>query len=134
MKCVCARVFINTTEISFTAADKKEILKNVNGRFRSCELTGVLGQSGSGKTTLLNILSGYTKNIDSGRITIGDGEYHGIQRSSKYIMQNYNLHRYITVREAMIFAANLKMHGVSDTCRTYKVRVLSKLIALLQRV
>ncbi|XP_018325202.1 uncharacterized protein LOC108737021 [Agrilus planipennis] len=37
---------------------KKEILKKINGSFRSKHLTAILGGSGSGKTTLLNILAG----------------------------------------------------------------------------
>jgi ABC-type multidrug transport system ATPase subunit len=105
----------------FSIADKKEILKNVSGKFRSCDLTAIVGQSGSGKTTLLNILSGYTKNISSGRVQIGDLNDRDCAKRSKYIMQDYSLHHYITVREAMNFAANLKMHGVSDTCKNYKV-------------
>jgi ABC-type multidrug transport system ATPase subunit len=85
-------------------------------------MTAVLGQSGSGKTSLLDILSGYTKNISSGRVMIGDDvNDRDCAKRSKYIMQNYSLHRFITVREAMNFAANLKLHGVSDTCKNYKV-------------
>lgn len=103
----------------------------MSGKFRSCELTGVLGQSGSGKTTLLDVLSGYRKDISSGRVTIGDGDNRrDSNKRSKYIMQNYTLHRFITVHEAMTFAANLKMHGVSKTCKNYKVSEIVELIIL----
>ena len=82
----------------------------------------MIGQSGSGKSTLLNVLSGYTKNISSGKVSFGDVESRCDKaKSSKFIMQNYSLHRFITVREAMSFAANLKLHGVSNTCKNYKV-------------
>lgn len=134
MFCVCFQfvIKININKTFFTGADKKELLKNVSGKFRSCELSAVVGQSGCGKTSLLNVLSGYSKCISSGRVVIGDGDNQRyiIKNLCKYIMQNYSLHRFITVREAMNFAANLKLHGISNTCKNYKVREIIESIII----
>lgn len=107
---------------AFQFAEQKEVLKGVSGEFRGFELSAVVGQSGSGKTSLLQVLSGYTTKSISGSIRINDDEnIQGIQKRSNFIMQNYTLHHFITVREAMKFAANLKLHSVSEAYKSYKV-------------
>lgn len=107
---------------SYFYAVKKEVLKNVNGEFPGCELSAIIGKSGSGKTSLLNILSGYTSNNVSGSIRINDIENgQEMRKQSKYVRQNYALHHFITVREAMNFSANFKLHGMSQACKNNKV-------------
>lgn len=82
----------------------------------------MLGQSGSGKSSLLNVLSGFTKTRVSGSVKI-NGKSDGLEmrRRSKYIMQDYTLHSYITVQEAMQFSANFQLTGLDEKFKLEKV-------------
>lgn len=106
----------------FLPADKSEILKKISGEFRGCELSAVVGKSGSGKTSLLNVLSGYTTCNVSGSVRInGRASRNDVQCKSNYITQDYSLHPFITVYEAMQFAANLKLNHINVVDRNRKV-------------
>lgn len=76
----------------------------------------IMGASGAGKTTLLNILSGRISDKDgnklSGSITVNDtmkcdDENFGL--ISGYVMQDDILFQHFTPREALHFAANMKL-------------------------
>ena len=78
----------------------------------------IMGASGSGKTSLLNALSGRvlkTKNSElRGSITVNDCIKVTTEVFSNfgcYVMQDDVLFEYFTVREAIRFAARLKLRG-----------------------
>lgn len=106
-------------------SEEKAILRNINGEFRGCELSGIIGPSGCGKSTMLNILSGFiSKNVE-GIIKVNENiaNQKTIRRKSSYIMQENELHKYLTVSETMTFAINLKVgKKLSVDLRKGKVR------------
>ncbi|KAF7385485.1 hypothetical protein HZH68_013915 [Vespula germanica] len=100
---------------------KKQILKGINGYFKSGEMTAIMGPSGAGKSTLLNILTGFIKDknhltgkinyINKKRNKITWNEY---KRYSCYILQEDHLPNLYTVIEIMTISANLKMDNDID--------------------
>lgn len=106
-------------------------MKNVNGEFRSCELSAIIGPSGSGKTTLLNILSGFVNKNVYGAIRINgqDRVDDSFKKQSTYIMQEENLHSLLTVHEAMTFAVKFKT-GNEMTKQERQVKIISILKTL----
>ncbi|XP_076257356.1 ATP-binding cassette subfamily G member 4-like isoform X2 [Rhynchophorus ferrugineus] len=109
----------------------KLILKNISGYFESGQLTAILGPSGAGKSTLLNVLAGYKSTAATGQILINGEARHAkrFQELSRYIMQEDIMQPMLTVGEAMMVAANLKLgKKISHTDKLNAIReVLSQL-------
>ncbi|KAL4474929.1 hypothetical protein ABPG74_001625 [Tetrahymena malaccensis] len=111
-------------DISYSVIQKqgksKNILKNLTGVMKSGEVTAILGPSGGGKTSLLNILSGKIVNGQNIQLTgqiMANGQTFSNQDFTKfsgYVMQNDILLDFFTVREAIQFAADLKVNGTAE--------------------
>jgi nitrate/nitrite transport system ATP-binding protein len=65
-------------------------LKDVNLSVDEGEFVSIVGFTGSGKSTLLNIAAGLLE-PDSGSITIGGKEVHGVHPQASVVFQNYSL-------------------------------------------
>ncbi|GJP71525.1 hypothetical protein CLOP_g2352 [Closterium sp. NIES-67] len=95
---------------------RRQILTGVTGEARSGEVTAIMGASGGGKTTLLNILA---QRISSGRrkgtveLDAGEGAVAVsggmMRRVSAYVMQDDILYTSLTVRETLMYAAELRL-------------------------
>ncbi|XP_011872092.1 PREDICTED: ATP-binding cassette sub-family G member 1-like [Vollenhovia emeryi] len=90
---------------------RKQLLSDLNGDFRPGELTAIMGLSGAGKSTLMDILAGFTTTSVTGRIMVNGRERNisEFRKLSAYIMQDDNLQPLLTVQEAMLIVADLKL-------------------------
>ncbi|MEW5304769.1 MAG: hypothetical protein WDW36_007357 [Sanguina aurantia] len=97
----------------------REILRGLNGVIQPSRATAVMGASGAGKTTLLNILAGHVGGAASvtGSISV-NGETVTPERMrliSGFVHQEDVILETMTVREALLFAAMLKLPGSMPT-------------------
>ncbi|XP_035718100.1 ATP-binding cassette sub-family G member 1-like [Vespa mandarinia] len=94
---------------------KKQILKGINGYFKSGEMSAIIGPSGAGKSTLLNILTGFKQEKKlKGKINYLDKKgnkesWTKHRKYSCYILQEDYLPNLFTVNELMMISVNLKI-------------------------
>lgn len=93
-----------------------EVLKDIKINFREKELVCILGPSGSGKSTLLNIISAIEK-PDNGELYLGNLNIFKLSKKKQdyyrsnyinFIFQNYNLIKYLNVKDNLNINSNLK--------------------------
>ncbi|KAL9046081.1 MAG: hypothetical protein Q9214_000991, partial [Letrouitia sp. 1 TL-2023] len=89
----------------------KPILRNINAKIPSGTLTAILGGSGSGKTSVLHAMS---HRIDSDRLRVtGSILYNGSANISSvrsaYVLQQDVLLPTLTVKETLLYAAELRL-------------------------
>ncbi|MBM4366868.1 MAG: ABC transporter ATP-binding protein [Deltaproteobacteria bacterium] len=101
-------------------AGGRAILSGVSLRLHAGQLCGVIGPSGAGKSTLIRVLLGLTTPA-RGEVTLA-GRPIAEAGPVGYVPQDDALHGALRVRDALDFAAQLRLHGMPDASRQARVR------------
>jgi ABC-type multidrug transport system ATPase subunit/ABC-type multidrug transport system permease subunit len=90
------------------------ILNDVSLAIEPGELVAVIGESGSGKSTLLKGLAGVSR-PDRGTATLNGEPVTARQTDTGYVPQDDIVHGLLTVREALRYAAKLRLPADADS-------------------
>lgn len=104
---------LEARDVSF-AADGRQIVRRAGLSVAPGQLVAIIGASGAGKTTLLKALAGVTRPHE-GEVTINGEPVTSRLTDVGYVPQQEIIHPLLTVREALGYAARLRLPA--DTSR-----------------
>ncbi|CAM3636439.1 ATP-binding cassette domain-containing protein [Smaragdicoccus niigatensis] len=116
-------------DVGFAVGKSKYLLSGVSFAAPPGTLTAIIGPSGAGKSTLAKLIAGSTSPTD-GAVTF-DGhnlhhEYEALRNRLGMVPQDDVLHRQLTVRQALSYAAELRLPP--DTTPEDRDRVVAQVL------
>jgi ABC-type multidrug transport system ATPase subunit len=106
-----------------------QLLDNISLIARPGSLTAVLGGSGVGKSTLVRLIAGYTR-PNSGTVTFEGHdvhrEYAALRRRIGVVPQDDTVHRQLTIRQELGYAAELRLPP--DTSKADRAKVVAQVL------
>ncbi|MEU0986847.1 FHA domain-containing protein [Streptomyces sp. NPDC005953] len=132
--------FVDTGEVSFSARHLtvtvdggKQILRDVSFGVPEKSLIGVIGPSGSGKSTLLKALTGY-RPANQGDVLYDNRslyrQFAELRQRIGLVPQDDILHKELTVRKALKYAAKLRFPG--DTAESEREARIDEVLGELK--
>lgn len=115
--------------LSFTLRDGKPLLRNISFAVPAGNLVAVIGPSGAGKSTLLRAITGSQPATEGGVVYQGQDLYRNfasLRQLIGVVPQDDVVHRQLTVRQALGYAAELRLPG--DYTRAARDREVSRVI------
>jgi ABC transport system ATP-binding/permease protein len=114
-------------------AGGRTILQPTYIQMRPGELVAIIGESGAGKSTLLNVLAGVVR-PSTGRVLAGGEPLETRLPEIGYVPQFDIVHGKLTVREALEYAARLRLpFDLSSMERTARVKQVLEGLQLTER-
>ncbi|MBJ8347458.1 FHA domain-containing protein [Antrihabitans sp. YC2-6] len=127
-----AEIGLNLHGLGFTVEGNKQLLVDVSMAAAPGSLTAMIGPSGAGKSTLAKIIAGVNRpsmgvvNFEGRNL---HAEYEVVRSRIGMVPQDDVLHRQLTVRQALRYAAELRLPP--DTTADDRARVIDGVLAEL---
>lgn len=124
---------LEVNSVCFEVDHGKQLLDHISLIARPGTLTAIIGGSGAGKTTLSRLIAGYTS-PSSGTVTFEGHnihtEYASMRSRIGMVPQDDVVHRQLTVKQALSYAAELRLP--SDTGNAERAQVVAQVLEELE--
>ncbi len=119
--------------VTWTIEDNKTLLDNISLTARPGTLTAIIGPSGAGKSTFARLVAGYT-HPTNGKVTFEGHdvhtEYASLRSRIGMVPQDDVVHGQLTVRQALMYAAELRLPP--DTTTADREQVVMQVLEELE--